>query len=94
MHGKMQSIPAFVSPACAEVIKKALSRHPKMRITLDELASNAWVRIKAAEFERQLMSGSAARSPFVSPLPAIYGSHADMTAQQAYTGQHAHGRSA
>jgi serine/threonine protein kinase len=94
MHGKMQSIPAFVSPACAEVIKKALSRHPKMRITLDELASNAWVRTKAAEFERQLMSGSAARLPFVSHLPAIYGSHADMTAQQACTGQHAQGRSA
>jgi len=93
MHGKMQSIPAFVSPACAEVIKKALSRHPKMRITLDELASNAWVKSKAAEFERQLMSGSAARSPFNSRLSAIYGSHADMTAQQACTGQHANGRS-
>jgi len=93
MHGKMQSIPAFVSPACAEVIKKALSRHPKMRITLDELASNAWVKSKAAEFERQLMSGSAARSPFNSRLSAIYGSHADMTAQQPCTGQHANGRS-
>ncbi|DBA87363.1 TPA: hypothetical protein ACH3X1_004410 [Trebouxia sp. C0004] len=94
MHGKMQSIPAFVSPACAEVIKKALSRHPKMRITLDELASNAWVRTKAAEYERQLVSGSAARSPFVSRLPAIYGSHADMTAQSTCTGQHANGCSA
>ena len=94
MHGKMQSIPAFVSPACAEVIKKALSRHPKMRITLDELASNAWMKSKAAEFEMQLMSGSAARSPFVSRLPAIYGSYADMTAQQACTGQHSQGRSA
>ncbi len=94
MHGKMQSIPVFVSPACAQVIKKALTRHPKMRITLDELASNDWVRTKAAEFERQLMSGSAVRSSFVSHLPAIYGSHADMTARQACTGQHAQGRSA
>jgi len=94
MHGKMQSIPAFVSPACAEVIKKALSRHPKMRITLDELASNAWVRTKVAQFERQLMSGSAARPPFVSRVPANFGSHADMIAQQACTGQHANGRSA
>ncbi|DBA70674.1 TPA: hypothetical protein ACH3X2_012052 [Trebouxia sp. C0005] len=93
MHGKMQSIPAFVSPACAEVIKKALSRHPKMRITLDELASNAWVRSKAAEFECQLMSGSAAKSPVISCLSAIHGSHADMTAQQACTGQHVKGRS-
>ena len=94
MHGKMQSIPAFVSPACAEVIHKALSRHPKMRITLDELASNGWVRTKAAEFERQLVSGSAARSPFVSRLPAIYDSHAAMTAQQACTGQQSNGHSA
>ena len=94
MHGKMQSIPAFVSPACAEVIKKALSRHPKIRITLDELASNAWMKSKAAEFEMQLRSGSAARLPFVSHLPAIHGSYADMTAQQACTGQHSQGRSA
>jgi len=60
MHGKMQPIPAFVTPACAEVIRKALSRHAKARITLDELAGNAWVRSKAWEFEQQLAADPAA----------------------------------
>ena len=60
MHGRMQPIPAFISPACAELIKKALSCHAKTRITLDELAGSAWVKKQAEEFQQQLSSGTAA----------------------------------
>ncbi|KAL3140951.1 hypothetical protein ABBQ32_005475 [Trebouxia sp. C0010 RCD-2024] len=57
MHGRMQPIPAFVSPACADVISKALTRSSKMRITLDELADHPWIRNRAQEFPRSLSSG-------------------------------------
>ena len=82
MHGKMQPIPAFVSPACAEVIKKALSRRAKNRITLDELAGNSWVRTKAADFEQQMLLGTVKKLPVSS-----HSSHVAMSAQRA--GQHA-----
>lgn len=81
VHGKMQPIPAFVSTACAEVIKKALSRRAKSRITLDELAGNSWVRTKAAEFEQQLLLGTVRKLPV-----SCHSSHVDMSAQWA--GQH------
>ena len=57
MHGKMQPIPAFVSPACADVIRKALTRSAKVRITLDELADHPWIQNRAQDFPTSLSSG-------------------------------------
>lgn len=71
MHGRMQPIPAFVSPACADVIRKALSRSAKMRITLDELADHPWIRNRAAEFPRSWSGGGCMASGVPSGVRAF-----------------------
>ena len=63
MHGKMQPIPASVSPACADVIRKALTRSAKARITLDKLADHPWVTSGAKVFQQDWAGDVARRLP-------------------------------
>ena len=56
MHGRMQPIPEYVSPACADVIKKALTRSAARRINLDELAGHPWIRSRAQDFQKNMTS--------------------------------------
>ena len=59
----MQPIPAYVSPACADVIKKALTRSATRRIRLDELADHPWIRSRAQDFEKDRASKGSVTMP-------------------------------
>lgn len=81
MHGKMQPVPAFVSPACADVIKRALARSAKARITLDELADHPWVLSKAKVFQQNWACDLSRRLPTELAL-MVHGSCADQKQQK------------
>ena len=77
MHGRMQPIPAFVSPACADVIGKALTRSPTKRIRLDELADHPWVRNRAQDLVRnEAGSGSMTNPKELDPSMGCSRAHA------------------
>lgn len=81
MHGRMQPIPAFVSPACADVIRKALIRSPTKRIRLDELADHPWVRIRAQDFGKN-EAGSGSMTKPGELVPTMGCSHAHAKQEQ------------
>lgn len=81
MHSRMQPIPAFVSPACADVIRKALTRSAKRRITLDELADHAWTRSRAQEFQKTWASSGFTTVP-KEPVSMTPRSCADVKEEQ------------
>lgn len=77
MHGRMQPIPAFVSPACADVIRKALTRSPTKRIRLDELADHPWIRNRAQDFVKNgAGSGSMSKAKELVPTMGCSYAHA------------------
>ena len=88
MHSRMHPIPAFVSPACADVIRKALTRSAKRRITLDELADHAWIRSRAQEFQKTWASSGYTTVPVgiqqcqKEPVSATRRSCADVKEEQ------------
>lgn len=78
MHGRMQPIPAFVSPACADVIRKALTRSPTKRIRLDELADHPWIRNRVQGFVRNgAGSGSMTNPKELVPTLGCSRAHAE-----------------
>lgn len=77
MHGRMQPIPEYVSPACADVIKKALTRSATKRIKLDELADHPWIRSRAQDFQKNQASSGIVNMP-KEVVPMMGCSHASV----------------
>ena len=77
MHGRMQPIPEHVSPACADVITKALTRSGARRIKLDELADHPWIRSRAQDFQQNQASSGSVNMP-KEVVPIVGCSHASV----------------
>lgn len=78
MHGRMQPIPAYVSPACADVIKKALTRSATKRIRLDELADHPWIRSSAEDFRKNQASNGSLTVPVAREVSMMECSYASV----------------